>query len=199
MFTDAPVVATPAAPTAAPAAEEMAETADQAPASVPVTVYHGGADVLVASAVAETPRVPAVEAHLGSEQLGRLRARHAEILARITERAGSDPVRLEALRRAAEALNPDSWVTDAEITAGLQHFDARLGEIRRVLGVKRRRRSRRGGRRRRGRGTGVGTAPAAGGTATSGAAPANGSGLSDADEADEPEEDDSDDPADPMD
>ena len=196
MFTDAPIVA---GPTAAPAAEEMAETVDQAPASVPVTVYHGGADVLVASAVGETPRVPAVEA-LGSEQLGRLRARHAEILARITERAGSDPVQLEAMRRAAEALNPDSWVTDAEITAGLQHFDARLGEIRRDLGVKRRRRSRRGGRRRRGRGTGVGTGPAAGVTATSGAAPANASGLSDdADEAEEPEDDDPDDPADPTD
>jgi len=117
------------------------------PALVPVTVYHGGADVLIAEGP-DAPRLSPVEARLGSEQLGRVRARHAEILARITERLGGDPVRLEEMRRAAEALNPDAWVTDAEIATGLQHFDAQLGEIRRALGIKRRRRSRRGGRRR---------------------------------------------------
>jgi hypothetical protein len=118
------------------------------PALVPVTVYHGGADVLVAEGADEL-RLSPVEARLGSEQLGRVRARYAEVLARITEPVGSDPVRLEDMRRAAELLNPDAWVTDEEIASGLQHFDARLGEIRRVLGIKRRRRSRRGGRRRR--------------------------------------------------
>lgn len=118
------------------------------PALVPVTVYHGGVDVLIAEG-ADTPRLSAVEARLGSEQLGRVRARHAEILTRIKERLGGDPVRLEEMRRAADALNPDGWVTDAEIATGLQHFDAQLGEIRRALGIKRRRRSRRGGRRRR--------------------------------------------------
>lgn len=118
------------------------------PALVPVTVYHGGADVLVAEGADEL-RLSPVEARLGSEQLSRIRARYAEILARITERVGSDPARLEDMRRAAELLNPDVWVTDEEIASGLQHFDAQLGEIRRVLGIKRRRRSRRGGRRRR--------------------------------------------------
>ena len=117
------------------------------PALVPVTVYHGGADVLVTQG-ADEPRVPPVEARLGSEQLSRVRARYAEILARITQRVGSDPVRLEEMRRAAELLNPDAWVTEEEIASALQHFDARLGEIRRALGIKRRRRSRRGGRRR---------------------------------------------------
>jgi hypothetical protein len=118
------------------------------PALVPVTVYHGGADVLIAGGP-ELPRLSPVEARLGSEQLGRVRARHAEILARISERLGGDLVRLEEMRRAAEALNPDAWVTDAEIATGLQHFDAQLGEIRRALGIKRRRRSRRGSHRRR--------------------------------------------------
>jgi hypothetical protein len=118
------------------------------PALVPVTVYHGGVDVLIAEG-ADTPRLSPVEARLGSEQLGRVRARHAEILARIRERLGGDPVRLDEMRRAADALNPDAWVTDAEIATGLQLFDAQLGEIRRALGIKRRRRSRRGGRRRR--------------------------------------------------
>lgn len=150
---------TPEAPSLeAPAASESispdgpsAEGTDIAdiepPALVPVTVYHGGADVLVAEA-SDAPRLSPVEAHLGSEQLGRVRARYSEILARITERVGSDAARLEEMRRAADTLNPDTWVTEAEIVAGLQQFDARLGEIRRALGIKRRRRSRRGGRRR---------------------------------------------------
>jgi hypothetical protein len=135
------------------------------PVLVPVTVYHGGADVLVASVVDQSPRQSAVEARLGSELLGRIRARYAEISARITERVGGDPARFEEMRRAAEALNPDLWVTEDEIAAGLQHFDARLGEIRRALGIKRRRRSRRGGRRRRGR------RPDQSPTATAGSAP----------------------------
>jgi hypothetical protein len=135
------------------AALDVPEVAEiEPPALVPVTVYHGGADVLVATAPDEAPRQSAVEARLGSELLNRVRARYAEISARIRERVGGDPARLEEMRRAVEALNPDIWVTEAEIAAGLQHFDARLGEIRRALGIKRRRRSRRGGRRRHGRG-----------------------------------------------
>lgn len=118
------------------------------PALVPVTVYHGGADVLVAEG-ADQPRVSPVEARLGSEHLSRVRARYAEILARVKQRAGNDPVRFDEMRRAAELLNPDAWVTEEEIANGLQHFDVRLGEIRRALGIKRRRRSRRGGRRRK--------------------------------------------------
>lgn len=141
-----PIGSVPAADVVASEAMEGPEI--EPPALVPVTVYHGGADVLVAEA-ADALRLSPVEARLGSEQLSRIRARHAEILARITERVGSDPLRLEDLRRAAELLNPDAWVTDEEIAGGLQHFDARLGEIRRALGIKRRRRSRRGGRRRR--------------------------------------------------
>lgn len=133
----------------ADAGEKWGET-DHGPATVPVTVYHGGADVLVTPDVEESPRVPPVVARLGSEQLGRVRARYAEVLARISEQAvAGDLAKVEELRQAAEVLNPDGWVTDAEIAFGLQQFDARLGEIRRALGVKRRRRSRRGGRRRR--------------------------------------------------
>lgn len=140
---------------------DVAEIGDvEPPALVPVTVYHGGADVLVATAADEAPRQSAVEAQLGSESLNRIRARYAEISTRIRERAGGDPARLEEMRRAVEALNPDAWVTEAEITAGLQHFDARLGEIRRALGIKRRRRSRRGGRRRRRHGRDPATVPA---------------------------------------
>ena len=140
------------------AAETTEAPEIEPPALVPVTVYHGGADVLVTPG-ADEPRVSPVEARLGSEQLSRVRARYAEILARITQRVGSDPMRLEEMRRAAELLNPDAWVTEEEIGSALQQFDARLGGIRRAIGI-RRRRSRRGGRRRRPAKPGRGGSPA---------------------------------------
>jgi hypothetical protein len=81
------------------------------------------------------------------EDLTLLRARYAELLARIAERGGTAE-RIEALRAEAEALNPDTWVTDEEARKGLAEFGPKLREIRLALGL-RRRRSRRGGRRRR--------------------------------------------------
>ena len=90
-----------------------------------------------------------VEQTLGREQLTRLRARYAELLARITERGG-DPERVEALRTQAEALNPDTWVTDEEVRLGIESFEPKIRDLRAALGLRRRRRSRRGGRRRRG-------------------------------------------------
>ena len=59
----------------------------------------------------------AAAVRLGPEGLSRLRARHAEILARVDEKI-ADPVRREQLKGDAERLNPDTWVTDAEVTAG---------------------------------------------------------------------------------
>ena len=86
------------------------------------------------------PTTPA-EARLGSEGLSRLRARHAEVLARISE-AVTDPVRREELKSQADRLNPDTWVTDAEVTAGLEAYETVFESLRTVVG-------RRGGRRRR--------------------------------------------------
>ena len=173
---EAPRVEVPAASAAISAdglsADVEVAGLEEPPALVPVTVYHGGADVYVTDA-SDVPRQSKVEAQLGSEQLGRVRARYSEMLARITERVGGDAARLEEMRRAAEALNPDSWVTEAEITSGLQQFDARLGEIRRALGIKRRRRSRRGGRRRRRTGEAPRGVAAAAGTPAPPLAPAD--------------------------
>jgi hypothetical protein len=95
------------------------------------------------------PAAMPVEQNLGREQLTRLRARHAELLARITERGGDDD-RLEALRVQAESLNPDTWVTDEEVRQGLDSFEPKIRDLRAALGLRRRRRSRRGGRSRRG-------------------------------------------------
>jgi hypothetical protein len=86
---------------------------------------------------------------MGPEQLTRLRARYAELLARITERGG-EPARVEDLRAQAEPLDPDTWVTEEEIRKGLQEFDPKVRDLRAALGLRRRRRSRRGGRRRKG-------------------------------------------------
>ena len=96
----------------------------------------------------DPPTMP-VEQNLGREQLTRLRARYAELLARIAERGG-DAERIEALREQAESLNPDTWVTDEEVRQGIEAFEPKIRDLRASLGLRRRRRSRRGGRRRRG-------------------------------------------------
>jgi hypothetical protein len=83
-----------------------------------------------------------------SSELVKLRARYAEISARINERGG-DPERVAALRSLAEALNPDTWVTPEEVRKGQEEFEGRIRDLRSSLGLRRRRRSRRGGRRRR--------------------------------------------------
>ena len=71
-----------------------------------------------------TQRKPATaaEARLGSEGLSRLRARYAEVLARISETI-TDPVRRDQLKSDAERLNPDTWVTDEEVSAGLEAYE----------------------------------------------------------------------------
>ena len=101
-----------------------------APAPAPVAVEHHASEP------------SAVERLLGAEQLTVLRARHAEILARISVRGG-DPARLEALREQASAVDPDGWVTEADVTTGLASIDGTLAELHRIVGRRRRRRRRR--------------------------------------------------------
>jgi hypothetical protein len=139
----------------------------------------------------EMPKVAlsAVETVLGREQLIRLRARYAELQARIIEHGerGGDPSRVEELRGQAEPLNPDSWVTVDEARAGVDQFEPKVRELRAALGLKRRRRSRRGGRRRRG----AQSAPEAAGAQTAAVDPASNSPEEDApgehDEHEEPD------------
>lgn len=91
----------------------------------------------------------AVEARLGSEGLSRLRARYSEVLTRISE-AVTDAVRQEELKTTAERLNPDTWVTEAEVQAGLEDYESVFESLRSVVG-RRRRRGRRSPDRRRDR------------------------------------------------
>jgi len=86
----------------------------------------------------------AVVARLGAEGVVRLRARHAEVLARISEKI-TDPVRSGELKAQAERLDPDTWVTDAEVGAGLESYESVFESLRGVVGRRRKRRRPRGG------------------------------------------------------
>ena len=117
----------------------------QAPAEPParrfVRVFDAPAEIPIAAEHHATE--PSVgERMLGAEHLTVLRARHAEILARISARGG-DPARLEALREQATSVDPDTWVTESEVAAGLAAVDATLSELHRIVGRRRRRRRRR--------------------------------------------------------
>jgi hypothetical protein len=114
------------------------------------------------------PSLNAIQSVVAREPLTRLRARYAELQARITERGG-DAERIEQLRGRAEALNPDTWVTEEEVRKGLEEFEAKIRDLRAALGLRRRRRSRRGGRRRH-KG-GQGTQPVAAGEETAATLP----------------------------
>jgi hypothetical protein len=92
--------------------------------------------------------ISAVEGRLGAEGLSRLRARYSEVMARISETI-ADPERRDELKSQAERLNPDTWVTDAEMTAGLESYESVFESLRTVVG-RRRRRRRRSGRQRNG-------------------------------------------------
>ena len=91
------------------------------------------------------PRRHVVLGLTDEEGLARLRARHAEIQTRITDRF-RDPARLEELRRQAALLDPDAWRTVDEARERLAALDDTAAALRKVLG--RRRRARRGGARR---------------------------------------------------
>lgn len=133
-----------------------AEAAELEPLSLTATLDEydatlAGGDPLPAGGVDDferpEPQMSAAGARLGAEGLLRLRARHAEVLARISERI-ADPARQEELKAQAERLNPDTWVTDQEVTDGLEQYEAVFDSLRAVVGRKRtRRRRRRGGER----------------------------------------------------
>jgi len=73
-----------------------------------------------------------LEELVGREIATRLRARHAELLARIREQALDDQTRAEWMA-SADALNPDTWVTPHDVLDGVQHADQRFDDLRRRL------------------------------------------------------------------
>jgi hypothetical protein len=137
-------------------------------------------------AVGRLSELSASERALGSEQLERLRGRHAAVMARISRRI-TDPALVERLRGIAERANPDGWVTDDEVKAGVAGLDAVYTEL--VPYVGRRRRRRRPGR-----------APSDSGAASTGDSSQTGPAIADAsldgdnDEPDDEEPDDEESP-----
>ncbi len=97
------------------------------------------------AAVRENQPSTVAEVRLGAEGLARLRARHAAVLARISEGI-TDPVRRDELKAQAERLNPDTWVTAEEVTAGIESYEAVFESIRTAVGRRRKRRRPRGPR-----------------------------------------------------
>jgi hypothetical protein len=58
------------------------------------------------------------------------------MLTRIGERI-AEPDRQEELKALAERLNPDAWVTDAEVTGGLESYETTFATLRAALGHRR--------------------------------------------------------------
>lgn len=73
-----------------------------------------------------------LEELVGREIATRLRARHAELLARIAEQAFDGQTQADWMAR-ADALDPDSWLTPQDVLDGVQHADQRFDELRRRL------------------------------------------------------------------
>jgi hypothetical protein len=69
---------------------------------------------------------------VGRDIATRLRARYAEITARIHQMDADDATRA-AWQMRAEPLNPDSWITPAEILAGVSRADELFDDLRRAL------------------------------------------------------------------
>ncbi|HXH04969.1 MAG TPA: hypothetical protein VNI83_00100 [Vicinamibacterales bacterium] len=135
-----PPRATPlqAAPLSAPAPP----VSDAAPEVGADEEEAGGPEVRGEEAPAQAVEPHPVVALLGVEGLERLRARYAELLARINDRV-ADPGQREALREQAGALDPDRWVTMEDARAGLESYEARYHELKGRVGGGRRRRRRR--------------------------------------------------------
>ena len=110
----------------------------------PVETLQGSSGPAVDAEPERDAPVTAAGAKLGSEGLARLRGRYAEMLARITERMPDGDRRAE-LKTIAERLNPDAWVTDADVLAGLDSYETTFESLRSVVGHGRRRSRRRHG------------------------------------------------------
>jgi hypothetical protein len=113
-------------------AEALAETGDQD--DEPVQVFEARPEDVGSASYQR----------LGAEGLVRLRARYAEVMARIAERPLEDQAR-EELQQRAERLNPDAWVTADEVSAALEQYETVFEGLRGVVGrhPRRRRRGRR--------------------------------------------------------
>ncbi len=119
--------------------EELAPTPPEEDFAAPTeSVFSDGEMIRFENEVVEEGTPPAPRAHdlleelVGREIATRLRARHAEVVARI-HRVPLEHAQREAWEARAERLNPDNWVTPDEVLKGVQHADALFDSLRREL------------------------------------------------------------------
>ena len=112
--------------------DSRAQTADSASASAPSDSEDlarddgdtgGSADAVTEPSEPSEPRNRLLEELAGREIGARLRARHAEIVARI-ESLDADGARKDALFKRAEAIDPELWMTPEAVLAGVSNADA---------------------------------------------------------------------------
>jgi hypothetical protein len=119
--------------------EELAPAPPEEDFAAPTeSVFSDGEMIRFDNEVVEEGTPPAPRAHdlleelVGREIATRLRARHAEVVARI-HRVPLEHAQREAWEARAERLNPDNWVTPDEVLKGVQHADALFDSLRREL------------------------------------------------------------------
>jgi hypothetical protein len=125
-----------------PGQEEAEELAPASPeedlAATTEPAFSDGEMIRFENEVVEEGTPPAPRAHdlleelVGREIATRLRARYAEVIARI-HRVPLEHAQREAWEARAERLNPDNWVTPDEVLKGVQHADALFDSLRREL------------------------------------------------------------------
>ncbi len=107
-----------------------------APDVVPEPPADAEAEAELAPDIRAEPEIPTtrglLEELVGREIATRLRARHAEVMARIHEQ-GFDAATLEQWVSRAEVLDPDAWLTPDAILAGVRDADVRFEQLRRAL------------------------------------------------------------------
>jgi hypothetical protein len=94
--------------------------------------FADSAEAIDSTESADSDRASASYQRLGAEGLGRLRARYAEVMARIAEQPVDEEAR-ERLKSRAERLNPDGWVTADEVSAALEQYETVFEELRALV------------------------------------------------------------------
>lgn len=106
---------------------------EESPAEEVAPIAHVAEDLLEDSPIPEPARPHDVlEELVGREIATRLRARYAEISARIHQ-LSLDPATREMWHARAQALNPDNWITPKEILDGVSNADQLFDALRREL------------------------------------------------------------------
>lgn len=117
-------------PVAPPSSPELIDSSPEAEMAAEEQALETAEEEAVTEA---PPHAPDLLAELvGREIATRLRARYAEINARIHQLAADEATRA-AWQARAEPLNPDSWLTPHEILKGVSHADELFDALRREL------------------------------------------------------------------